>query len=63
MEKNEMYTEYGYRGTAELQQEKDRNKKLVEDNKKLVEDNKKLIEANEKLIEDLRKAEEKLIWE
>jgi len=61
MDKKEMYTEYGYRGTVELQLEKDRNKKLVEDNKKLVEDNKKLIEANEKLIEDLRKAEEKLI--
>ena len=47
--------------TESAQQEKDRNKQLVEDNKKLVEDNKKLIEANEKLIEDLRKAEEKLI--
>ena len=51
MEKNEMYTEYGYRGTAELQQEKDRNKKLVEENKKLVE-------ANDRLTENLRKSEE-----
>ena len=44
MDKNEMYTEYGYRGTAELQQEKDRNKKLVE--------------ANDRLTENLRKSEE-----
>jgi cell division protein FtsB len=58
MDKNEMYTEYGYRGTAELQQEKDRNKKLVEENKELVEENKKLVEANEKLTENLRKSEE-----
>ena len=57
----EMYTEYGYRGTAELQLEKDRNQKLVEDNKKLVEDNKKLLQENEKLIDALRRAEEKLI--
>jgi hypothetical protein len=56
-----MYSEYGYRGTGELQTEKDRNKKLSEENLKLVADNKKLLEANEKLIEDLRKAEEKLI--
>lgn len=60
MEKNEMYTEYGYRGTVELQQEKDRNKKLVEENKKLVEENKKLLEANDRLTENLRKAEQSL---
>lgn len=56
----EMYTEYGYRGTAELNLEKERNKKLVEDNKKLVEENKKLLEANERLTENLRKAESSL---
>ncbi len=59
----EMYTEYGYRGTAELNTEKERNRILKEENLKLVEDNKKLLEENEKLIDALRKAEEKLIWE
>lgn len=57
----EMYTEYGYRGTAELNTEKERNRILKEENAKLVEDNKKLIEENEKLLDALRKAEEKLI--
>tara|TARA_B100000989_G_C19306916_1_gene370846 strand:- start:126 stop:320 length:195 start_codon:yes stop_codon:yes gene_type:complete len=57
----EMYTEYGYRGTAELNTEKERNRILKEENLKLVEDNKKLLEENEKLIDALRKAEEKLI--
>ena len=52
--------QYGYRGTAELQQEKDLNKKLVEENKKLVEENKKLLEANDRLTENLRKAEQSL---
>ena len=40
----EMYTEYGYRGTAELNTEKERNRILKEENLKLVEDNKKLLE-------------------
>ena len=37
----EMYTEYGYRGTAELNTEKERNRILKEENAKLVEENKK----------------------
>jgi|AP58_3_1055460.scaffolds.fasta_scaffold26134_3 hypothetical protein len=56
----EMYTEYGYRGTAELNTEKERNRILKEENAKLVEENKKLLEANERLTENLRKAESSL---
>jgi len=60
----EMYTEYGYRGTAELNTEKERNRILKEENAKLVEENKKLLEANERLTENLRKAESSLYrWE
>lgn len=55
-----MYSEYGYRGTGELQTEKDRNKKLSEENAKLVAENKKLVEANERLTENLQKAESSL---
>lgn len=54
----EMYTEYGYRGTAELNTEKERNRILKEENAKLVAENKKLVEANEKLTENLQKAEQ-----
>ena len=53
----EMYTEYGYRGTAELNTEKERNRILKEENAKLVEENKKLLEANERQTENLRNAE------